>query len=59
MSDFWNPLRKQTDPASLINVWISMQISMQDVRTTAALQGRRTLNLIFSSIAGSVNYYTS
>jgi hypothetical protein len=56
MSDFWNPFRKQTDPASLINV----RMSMQDVRTTAASQGRRRiLNLIFSFIAGSVNYYTS
>jgi hypothetical protein len=56
MSDFWNPLRKQTDPASLINV----RISMQDAKTTTDLQGRRRiLNLIFSSIAGSVNYYTS
>jgi hypothetical protein len=52
MSDFWDPLGKQTDPASLINV----RISMQDVRTTAAFQGRRRiLNLIFSSIAASVN----
>jgi hypothetical protein len=56
MSDFWNLLGKQTDPASLINV----RISMQDARTTAALQGRRRiLNLIFSSISGSVNYYNS